>query len=435
MDKLNPGDVLEERYTVVRAIAEGGMSAVYEVKDSRLPGRLVAKQMRPSMLGQSMERAQLEQLFRREAEVLSKLSHPFLPKVTDYFESDGRRFLVEELVEGKTLEAWTENPESLREYRVVGWALQICQALQYLHDHGIIYRDLKPSNVMITPTDDIRLIDFGLVRFYTLGKTQDTIIMGTPGYAAPEQYGQGQTDPRSDIFSLGALMHHLLTGIDPSIRPFVFGSVREVNSDVSEHVDYAVRKAVQTDPHLRFESCEEMEQALMGQRPIPPQGERFAFGIEPEPVRATAAATATCLGAGGLAWLGLSVAPVTAFVSMSLIPVWLFSLWRRYNEQKRLSELIIKVESDGLVLIEGSTRISFTWYQVKEVSFEHRRFDLTPLLCITIGSRHLRLPLGPSETLSNLSEISGLHGAERLSRLLIDRAGLELTQPGGRVYR
>jgi hypothetical protein len=88
-----------------------------------------------------------------------------------------------------------------------------------------------------------------------------------------------------------------------------------------------------------------------------------------------------------------------------------------------------------VVLIEGSTRISFTWYQVKEVRFEHRRFDLTPLLCITIGSRHLRLPLGPSETLSNLSEISGLQGAERLSRLLIDRAGLELTQPGGRVYR
>ena len=129
MDRLQPGDVLEDRYTIVRPIAEGGMSAVYEVKDSRLPGRLVAKQMRPSMLGQSMETAQLEQLFRREAEVLSKLSHPFLPKVTDYFESEGRRFLVEELVEGKTLEAWTQNPESLREYRVVGWALQICQAL------------------------------------------------------------------------------------------------------------------------------------------------------------------------------------------------------------------------------------------------------------------------------------------------------------------
>lgn len=435
MDKLQPGDILEDRYTVVRSIAEGGMSAVYEVKDSRLPGRLVAKQMRPSMLGAGMEKAQLEQLFRREAEVLSKLSHPFLPKVTDYFESDGRRFLVEELVEGQTLEAWANQDKELREFRVVGWALQICQALQYLHDHGIIYRDLKPSNVMITPTDDIRLIDFGLVRFYTLGKTQDTIVMGTPGYAAPEQYGQGQTDPRSDIFSLGALMHHLLTGIDPSVRPFVFVPIRDHNRDVSEHVDYAVRKAVQTDPELRFESCEVMEQALKGQRPIPPQGERFAFGIEPEPVRATATATATCMVAGGVAWLGLSVAPITSFVGLSLLPVWLFTLWRRYLEQKRLSELVIKIENDGVVLIEGSTRISFTWYQVKEVRFEHRGFDLTPLLCLTIGSRHLKLPLGPSETLSNLSEISGLQGAERLSRLLIDRAGLELTQPGGRIYR
>jgi len=434
VDKLQPGDFLEDRYTVVKIIAEGGMSAVYEVEDKRLPGRLVAKQMRPSMLG-DIEKTQLEQLFRREAEVLSKLSHPFLPKVTDYFESEGRRFLVEELVEGRTLEAWTGNPESLREFRVVGWALQICQALQYLHDHGIIYRDLKPSNVMITPTDDIRLIDFGLVRFYTLGKTQDTIIMGTPGYAAPEQYGQGQTDPRSDVFSLGALMHHLLTGVDPSIRPFVFGSVRDVNSTVSEHVDYAVRKAVQTDPNLRFESCEMMEQALMGQRPIPPQGERFAFGIEAEPIQPTAVATATCVGAGGIACLMLSAAPITAFVSLSLLPVWMVTLWRRYAEQKRLSRLVIKVEPDGVVLIEGSTQISFTWFQVKEVRFEHRGFDLTPMLCISLGSRQIKLPLGPPETLQNLSEVSGLQGAERLSRLLIDRAGLELTQPGGRVYR
>ncbi len=435
MDKLQPGDILEDRYTVVDIIAEGGMSAVYEVTDKRLPGRLVAKQMRPSMLMGELESKQLEELFRREAEVLSKLSHPFLPKVTDYFESEGKRFLVEELVEGKTLEAWTGNPESLREFRVVGWALQICQALQYLHDHGIIYRDLKPSNVMITPTDDIRLIDFGLVRFYTLGKKQDTIIMGTPGYAAPEQYGQGQTDPRSDIFSLGALMHHLLTGVDPSIRPFVFGSVRDINSRVTEHVDYAIRKAVQTDPNLRFESCEEMEQALMGQRPIPAQGERFAFGIEAEPWKPTALAGAGCVGAGGLALAALPLSPVTSFVTLSLLPVWLVTLYRRYQEQKRLAGLVIKVEPDGVVLYEGASKISFTWFQVKEVRFEHRGFDLTPLLCVTLGSRELRLPLGPPETLKNLSEVSGLRGAERLSRLLIDRAGLELTQPGGRTYR
>jgi serine/threonine-protein kinase len=431
---LQPGHVLEDRYTVVRAIAEGGMSSVYEVRDKRLPGRLVAKQMRPSMLG-SVDSEAFETLFRREAEVLSKLSHPFLPKVTDYFESQGRRFLVEELVEGQTLEAWTSHPESLRESRVVGWAIEICQALQYLHDHGIIYRDLKPSNVMITPTDDIRLIDFGLVRFYTLGKAQDTIVMGTPGYAAPEQYGQGQTDPRSDVFSLGALMHHLLTGQDPSLRPFVFGSVREANGNVSEHVDYAVRKAVQTDPMLRFESAEQMEQALLGQRPVPPQGERFAFGLEAEPVRPTALATAACLGAGGAALALMPAAPVTAFVTLGLVPVWLVTLWRRYWEQKRLAALLLKVEPDGLVLFEGARRTRYTWYQVKEVRFEHRGFDLTPMLCLTLGTRQLKLPLGPPETLQNLSEIAGLQGAERLSRLLIDRAGLELTQPGGRVYR
>lgn len=433
-DRLQPGEVLEDRYTVVRPIADGGMSSVYEVKDKRLPGRLVAKLMRPSLLG-SLATEQFEALFRREAEVLSKLSHPFLPKVTDYFESEGRRFLVEELVEGQTLEAWTTHPETLRETRVVGWSIQICQALQYLHDHGIIYRDLKPSNVMITPTDDIRLIDFGLVRFYTLGKAQDTIVMGTPGYAAPEQYGQGQTDPRSDIYSLGALMHHLLTCQDPSLRPFVFGSVREVNAHVSEYVDYAVRKAVQTDPNLRFESAEAMEQALLGQRPVPPQGERFAFGFEAEPVRPTALATAACVGAGAVAWGLLSVAPVTAFVTLALTPIWLGTLWRRYQEQKRLATLVLKVDPEGLVLFEGGQKTRYTWFQVKEVRFEHRALDLTPMLCLTLGSRQVKLPLGPPETLENLSEIAGLQGAERLSRLLIDRAGLELTQPGGRVYR
>ena len=431
---MKPGDVLEGRYTVVSMIAEGGMSTVAEVRDARLPGRLVAKRMRPSTLGGDQVE-QLEALFRREAEVLSKLSHPYLPKVTDYFEYDGQRYLVEELVEGQTLEAWANSPEPLRESRVIGWAIGICQALQYLHDHGIIYRDLKPSNVMVTPDDDIRLIDFGLVRFYTLGKAHDTIIMGTPGYAAPEQYGQGQTDPRSDIFSLGALMHHLLTGQDPSVRPFVFSPVRELNPNVSEHVDYAVRKAVMTDPMLRFESAENMEQALLGQRPVPPQGERFAFGFEAEPVKATALASATCIGVGGAALALLSTAPVTAYVTLALMPVWMVTLWRRYAEQRRLANLVVKVEPDGIVLFEAGRKTRYTWYQVKEVSFRHRSFDLTPLLCLRLGSRTLELPIGPPDTLKNLSEVQGLQGAERLSRLVIDRAGLELAQPGGRVYR
>jgi hypothetical protein len=230
-------------------------------------------------------------------------------------------------------------------------------------------------------------------------------------------------------------MHHLLTGEDPSIRPFVFGSVREANANVSEHVDYAVRKAVQTDPQLRFESAEAMEQALLGQRPVPPQGERFAFGFEAEPVKPTALATAACVGVGGVALAVLSAAPVTAFVTLSLTPIWMVTLWRRYAEQKRLATLMLKVEPEGLVLFEAGKKSRYTWFQVKEVRFEHRGFDLTPMLCLTLGSRQLRLPIGPPETLQNLSEIQGLQGAERLSRLLIDRAGLELTQPGGRVYR
>jgi hypothetical protein len=230
-------------------------------------------------------------------------------------------------------------------------------------------------------------------------------------------------------------MHHLLTRQDPSLRPFVFGSVREVNAQVSEFVDYAVRKAVQTDPLLRFDSAEAMEQALLGQRPVPPEGERFAFGFEAEPAQPTVLATAACLGAGGMAWALLSTAPVTAFVTLGLTPMWLFSLWRRYAEQKRSARLVLKVDPEGLVLFEGEKKTRYTWFQVKEVRFEHRALDLTPMLCLTLGTRQLKLPLGPPETLENLSEIAGLQGADRLSRLLIDRAGLELTQPGGRTCR
>ncbi|MGE0493205.1 MAG: serine/threonine protein kinase [Vulcanimicrobiota bacterium] len=432
MTELAPGTLLEGRYTIVERIASGGMSTVYEVRDRRLPGRLVAKQMRHVVLG-NVAKEQLEQLFRREAEVLSRLSHPNLPKVTDYFESDGHRYLVEEFVEGKTLEARAR--ANLKESQVVGWALQICGALQYLHDHGIIYRDLKPSNVMVTDDDDIRLIDFGLVRFYTLGKAQDTVIMGTPGYAAPEQYGMGQTDPRSDIFSLGALMHHLLTGHDPSSRPFVFAPPRQLNPLVSEHIDFAVRKAVQTDPELRFESAEAMEQALRGQRPVPPQGERFAFGIEAESPRSTVAASLACLGAGAFAWMVLGTTPVTACVTLGFTPLWLLTLWRRYFEQKRLARTVIRLERDGIVLLEGGDMGRWTWNQVNEVRFEHRRFDLTPMLVIKLGERYLRLPIGPPEVLENLSELRGLIGADRLSRVIIDRANLELSEPGGRIYR
>lgn len=434
MAKIEPGTVLADRYIVIRLVAEGGMSTIYEVQDQRLPGRLVAKQMRAVVID-NVARDRLEELFRREAEVLSELSHPYLPNVSDYFEFEGFRYLVEDFVEGQTLEERARDSLPLPENEVVRWALQICQALQYLHDHGLIYRDLKPSNIMVNEDGDVKLIDFGLVRFYTMGKAQDTVIMGTPGFAAPEQYGTGQTDPRSDVFSLGALMHHLLTGADPVLQPFVFAPPRQLNSEISEHVDFSIRKALQMDAALRFESAEAMEYSLRGQRPIAAQGERFSYALEAEKPQATAVASLACLSAGGLALAALGSTPFTACVALGFCPLWLLTLWRRYFEQRRLATTLIRLEPSGIVLVEGGKESRWTWRQVREVRFEHRRFDLTPMLSLQLGSRHLRLPIGPPEVLENLSNVKGLAGADRLSRVLIDRAGLQLTEPGGRVYR
>ncbi len=427
--ELEPGTLLGQRYTVLRKIADGGMSTIYEVEDERLPGRLIAKEMK------GLPNTELADLFRREAEVLSKLSHPNLPKVTDYFEWQGRRFLVEEFVEGETIEEVAGRGLPLQEQKVVGWATQICEALQYLHDHGLIYRDLKPSNVMLTPTSEIRLIDFGLVRFFAEGKKQDTVIMGTPGFAAPEQYGTRQTDPRSDVFSLAALMHYLLTGIDPVQRPFVFDPPRQLNPALSEHVDFSLRKALSMDASLRFESAEEFQAGIQGHRPLSADGERFSFALEAEKVQPTVTATLATLSLSAVGWFCLNTVPLSACFALGFTPLWLATLWRRYLEQRHLASLLIRLEPEGLVVVEGGHSRRWHWNQIREVRYEHRRFDLTPLLCIRLKGRELRLPVGPPEVLESLSNVPGLQNADRLARVVIDRAGLQLTRPGGRSYR
>lgn len=248
---MTPGEVLDGRYTVVRIIAEGGMSTVAEVRDQRLPGRLVAKRMKPSMLA-CAEAEQLGALFRREAEVLSKLSHPYLPKVTDYFECDGQRYLVEELVEGQTLEAWAQQTvqggDGLRESRVVGWAIGICQALQYLHDHGIIYRDLKPSNVMITPEGDAVVLDFGLAADLSAGPLPEPSPVGTAKYASPEQVRGEPATARSDLYSFGVLAREVYA--------------RTYKKAIPRAIEEVLARATAEAPEARVESARELRDAL-----------------------------------------------------------------------------------------------------------------------------------------------------------------------------
>ncbi|MDW8405242.1 serine/threonine-protein kinase [Chloroflexus sp.] len=263
-----PLQVLQGRYELRRRLGAGGMGSVYLATDRRLAtAQWAVKEMSDTAITSPLERQQAQEAFRQEAELLAKLSHPYLPRVTDHFEENGRNYLVMEFVPGENLRDYVNRvglPRPLHE--VLRWTAQICEVLAYLHSQQppIIFRDLKPTNVMITPDGTIKLVDFGIARLFKPGKERDTQAFGTPGYSAPEQYGRGQTDPRSDIYSLGVLMHHLLTGHDPSTTPFRLPPVNQLNPSVPPYIAAAIARATDNDPAKRFASVIELQQALFG---------------------------------------------------------------------------------------------------------------------------------------------------------------------------
>jgi predicted Ser/Thr protein kinase len=268
---LSEGTMLHERYRVRRVLGKGGMGAVYLVEDTKLYGKLWAVKELLERFLDSGDRAEAVAQFQREAKILVGLRHPNLPQIVDAFEERGRHYLVMEYVEGQTLEEMLESaPEgALPEEQVLGWASQVCDVLEYLHSHDppVIFRDLKPANIMITPEGQVKLIDFGVARLFDPSKGTDTLKMGTVGYAPPEQYaGQGQTTPRSDVFALGATLYELLTGDNPEAHPFVFQPVRQLNRRVSTQTSLTIDKAVQLDPDARFASARVMRAALQGRR-------------------------------------------------------------------------------------------------------------------------------------------------------------------------
>jgi serine/threonine protein kinase len=268
---LSTGTVLNERYRIVRVLGKGGMGAVYLVEDVKLYGKLWAVKELLERFVDVDERAESVAQFQQEAKILVGLRHPNLPQIVDAFEAKGRHYLVMEYVEGQTLEEMLkQSPDGVfTEARVLEWAAQICDVLNYLHSHKppVIFRDLKPANIMITPEGRVKLIDFGVARLFDPSKGTDTLKMGTVGYAPPEQYaGQGQTTPRSDVYALGATLYELLTGDNPEAHPFVFRSVRDVNRQVSTQTSLTIDKAVQLDPNARFSSALAMKASLAKKR-------------------------------------------------------------------------------------------------------------------------------------------------------------------------
>lgn len=264
--------VLQGRYVIEQKLGQGGMGAVYRARDLRLSTVTWAiKEMSQAQITGPLELQEARAAFQREAELLAGLSHPGLPKVVDHFEQDGKAYLVMEFVPGDSLLAIARReglPFALP--RVLDWARQICDVLDYLHNRPtpIIFRDLKPANVMLTPDGRIKLVDFGIARIFKPGKERDTQAFGTLGYSAPEQYGQSQTDPRADIYSLGVLLHQLLTGYDPTRTPFRLPPANQVNPAIPQHISDAIACAVNADPNARFHDVRAFYQALTSNQQV-----------------------------------------------------------------------------------------------------------------------------------------------------------------------
>jgi eukaryotic-like serine/threonine-protein kinase len=269
---LAPGRVLQDRYEIMGILGLGGMSAVYQARDRRFPGVMklcAVKEMKSHSLDPQMRQIAIQN-FEREANILATLSHPAIPKVYDYFSEEARSYLVMEFIEGRDLEAvLSEMTGFLPQEQVLEWSIQLCDVLQFLHDHNpaIIFRDMKPSNIMLDKHGRLRLIDFGIAKNFQPG--QKGTMIGTEGYSPPEQY-RGIADQRTDIYALGATMHHLLTRQDPRVEPpFSFHErpIQQANPAVASDFAQVIMHALEYEPERRYGSADEMKRALTTLRP------------------------------------------------------------------------------------------------------------------------------------------------------------------------
>lgn len=255
---LHEGMILDERYQIVRRLGHGGMSQVYLAHDLKLPGKEWAIKETIAVSNKYREAA-------AEAAMLTTLSHPFLPRIVDFINGDevGYTYMVMDYIRGETLEEkFRTHPEQVDVPFILRCGDQLLCVLEYLHQHEppIVFRDMKPSNVMITPDGDVRLIDFGIARTFKPEESQDTIKLGTVGFAAPEQYGGGQTDHRSDLYGLGALLLYLATG--GMYSEWLAGMEGLIRTDMPQHAVQVLQRLLQPDPSHRFQSASEARQAL-----------------------------------------------------------------------------------------------------------------------------------------------------------------------------
>lgn len=250
------GTVIDGKYEVLREIGRGGMSVVYLAMDTHLNKQWAVKEIRKKGSGKNDEIVVNSLL--AEANMMKRLDHPALPRIVDIIDNGVTIYVVMDYIEGESLDKILLEYGAQPEEKVINWAMQIADALSYLHGQKppIIYRDMKPANVMLKPEGNIKIIDFGIAREYKEQNLADTTVLGTKGYAPPEQYS-GQTDPRSDIFALGMTMHHLLTGVDPR-NGEAYAPVRQWNPELSEGIEIIIDRCVQPASENRYQSCADL---------------------------------------------------------------------------------------------------------------------------------------------------------------------------------
>ena len=253
------GQLFDEKYRILRVLGQGGMGRVYLAENIKLGTLWAIKEVDKHLPHHTNVMV--------EPNILKKLNHPALPRVFDIIEDENFIYVIVDYIEGVSLDRKLSDAGKFPEENVIEWARQICDVLNYLHSfkpNPIIYRDMKPSNIILTGDGFIKLIDFGIAREYKTGSESDTIYIGTRGYAAPEQYGAGQTGVASDIYSLGVTLHHLVTGKSPNEPPYDLKPARYYDEKISSELEFIISKCTRQDPAERYQSANELLGDLNG---------------------------------------------------------------------------------------------------------------------------------------------------------------------------
>lgn len=256
-------DIIDSKYEILKLLNTGGMnSAIYLALDKKLNRQWAIKKVRKSS-------SQTTSMLMAEASIMKNLDHPMLPRIVGIEEDLKFFYIIMDFVQGENLKTVVSSSGPQAQDTVVSWGVKLCDVLTYLHGKGIVYRDMKPANIMLSPDGNIKLIDFGIAREYKENASEDTTALGTEGYAAPEQYeGKGQTDARTDVYGMGITLFQLLTGVNPSSYQENIFSIRLQNPNLSSGLDKIILKCTNKDPKKRYQSTEELKKALLNYRKL-----------------------------------------------------------------------------------------------------------------------------------------------------------------------